>query len=89
MATRAAAQDLPADAPRERRLAERARLAMQRLAPRDRGIQRLLATPAWRPAWAVVAGVLTRCQEAEVVTAVIGSCQPQEPRRCKAPKGSC
>lgn len=57
-ATRAAAQDLPADAPREHRLAERARLAMQRLAPRDRGIQRLLATPAWRPAWAVVAGVL-------------------------------
>ncbi|RVT52298.1 DUF2868 domain-containing protein [Rubrivivax albus] len=57
-ATRAAAQDLPADAPRDARLAERARLAMQRLVPRDRGIQRLLGSPGWRPAWAGVAGVV-------------------------------
>lgn len=51
-ATRAAGQDLPADAPRDARLAERARLAMQRLAPRDRSVQRLVGTPGWRPAWA-------------------------------------
>lgn len=57
-ATRAAAQDLSADAPRDARLAERARLAVQRLAPRDRGIQRLLAAPGWRPAWVLGAGAL-------------------------------
>jgi hypothetical protein len=57
-ATRAAAQDLPADAPRDARLAERARLAMQRLAPRDRQLQRLLDTPGWRPAWAAGAAAL-------------------------------
>ncbi len=57
-ATRAAAQDLPADAPRDLRLAGRARLAMQRLAPRDRGVQRLLQAPGWRPAWAAGAAAL-------------------------------
>lgn len=51
-ATRAAAQELPADATRAQRLAARARLAVQRLAVRDRGIRRLLAARVWRPAWA-------------------------------------
>lgn len=50
-ATRAAAQDLPASAPRDARLAERARLALQRLAPRDRAIAHLLAAPGWRTSW--------------------------------------
>lgn len=57
-ATRAAAQDLPADAPRDARLAERARLAMQRLAPRDRALQRLLQAPAWRGRWVAVAAAV-------------------------------
>lgn len=57
-ATRAAAQELPADAPRDVRLAERARLAMQRLAPRDRAVQRLLSAPGWRAAWVAGAGAL-------------------------------
>lgn len=60
-ATRAAAQDGPADAPRDARLADRARLAMQRLAPRDRRLERLLGARAWRDAWlplAVGAGTL-------------------------------
>ena len=44
-ATRAAAQDLPADAPREHRLAERARLASR--------LDRLLAAPAAAPSAAL------------------------------------
>lgn len=57
-ATRAAAQDLPAGAGRDARVAERARLAMQRLAPRDRAIARLLAAPGWRTSWVAGAAVL-------------------------------
>lgn len=45
-ATRAAQQALGDDAPRERFVAERARLAMQRLAPRDETVRRILARPA-------------------------------------------
>ena len=49
-ATRAAAQELPADAPREARLVARARLAMQRLAPRDAdAAARCWRTRLWRP----------------------------------------
>jgi hypothetical protein len=57
-ATRAAAQDLSADAPRADRLLARARLAMQRLAPRDAALRRLLETRAWRPGWVPLAGGL-------------------------------
>jgi hypothetical protein len=57
-ATRAAAQELPTDAPREARLVARARLAMQRLAPRDATLQRLLGTQLWRPAWLPAAFLL-------------------------------
>lgn len=54
-ATRAAPQDLGADATRGERLAARARVALQRLAARDRGIRRLLDARAWQPAWAGLA----------------------------------
>lgn len=57
-ATRAAAQDAPADATRADRLVARARLAMQRLAPRDAAVRRLLEARSWRPAWVTVAGGL-------------------------------
>jgi hypothetical protein len=54
-ATRAAPQGLPAEAPREALIAERARLALQRLAPRDAAVRRALAARAWRPGWPVLA----------------------------------
>jgi hypothetical protein len=57
-ATRAAGQEVPADASRADRLRARARLAMQRLAPRDAAVRRLLAARGWRPAWVTVAGGL-------------------------------
>ena len=57
-ATRAAAQDLAADAPRAARMVARARLAMQRLAPRDAALARLLGSRLWRPAWLPVAALL-------------------------------
>ena len=58
-ATRAAAQDLAADAPRAARMVARARLAMQRLAPRDAALARLLGSRLWRPAWLPVAALQT------------------------------
>ena len=60
-AGRAASQALGDDAPRARWLAERARLALQRLAPRDAALRRVLEQPLWRPRWpalAVGAGAL-------------------------------
>lgn len=49
-ATRAAQQSAGAAADRPAWVAERARLALQRLAPRDAGVQRLLAHRLWHPA---------------------------------------
>ena len=44
-ATRAAQQSLGDEAPRERFVVERARLAMQRLAPRDETVRRVVSRP--------------------------------------------
>ncbi|MBT9489157.1 MAG: DUF2868 domain-containing protein [Rubrivivax sp.] len=49
-ATRAAAQEVPADAPAEAVVVARARLAAQRLAPRDAGLRRALAARGWHAA---------------------------------------
>jgi hypothetical protein len=57
-ATRAAAQDAAADASRAERVVARARLAMQRLAPRDAALRRVLQARTWRPAWVTAAGGL-------------------------------
>ena len=60
-AGRAASQALGDDAPRARWLAERARLALQRLAPRDAALRRVHDEPLWRPRWpalALAAGAL-------------------------------
>ncbi len=54
-ATRAAPQGLPADAPRAALVAERARLALQRLAPRDAALRRAAEARAWRPGWLLAA----------------------------------
>ena len=54
-ATRAAPQGLPADAPRAALIAERARLALQRLAPRDAALRRAVEARAWRPGWLLAA----------------------------------
>ena len=56
-ATRLALQTAPPDASDERLLAERARHALQRLEPRDRGVRRWLARPAWSWRWALLAVV--------------------------------
>jgi hypothetical protein len=60
-ASRAATQALGAGAGREAWIVERARLALQRLAPRDAGVRTVLARRVWQPAWpamALVGGVL-------------------------------
>lgn len=57
-ATRLAAHGLPADAPVERLLAERARHALQRLEPRDRGVRRWLGQPTWRWRWLLLGALL-------------------------------
>jgi hypothetical protein len=60
-ATRLALQTAPPDASDGRLLGERARHALQRLEPRDRGVRRWLARPAWSWRWtllAVVAGLI-------------------------------
>ena len=50
-ATRLAIETTPAAAPDARFLAARAQHALQRLAPRDPSIARLLGRPLWRAAW--------------------------------------
>ncbi|KNZ31018.1 MAG: hypothetical protein AD742_19595 [Methylibium sp. NZG] len=57
-ATRAALESVPADAPAERFLAERARHAMQRLVPRDAGVADVLQRRVWRGAWWLGAALL-------------------------------
>lgn len=60
-ASRAATQALGDDAPAGPFLVERARLAMQRLAPRDAALRQVLERPLWRPAWlpaTLIAGLL-------------------------------
>ncbi|MBE7419991.1 MAG: DUF2868 domain-containing protein [Ideonella sp.] len=57
-ATRLAVQALGTEAPAERLLAERARHALQRLEPRDRGVRRWLARPLWRWQWLPLALLL-------------------------------
>jgi hypothetical protein len=54
-ATRAARQAVPDDAAPESFIAERARLALQRLAPRDAGVRRALAQRMWSPLWPLAA----------------------------------
>jgi hypothetical protein len=53
-ATRLALQTAPTDASDERLLSERARHALQRLEPRDRGVRRWLARPGWSWCWALL-----------------------------------
>ncbi|HET7526743.1 MAG TPA: DUF2868 domain-containing protein [Burkholderiaceae bacterium] len=57
-ATRLATQALPPDASPEQLLDARARHALQRLEPRDRGVRRWLSRPAWRWQWALVAAAI-------------------------------
>lgn len=60
-ATRAAAQEVPAGRPAEAVVVARARLAAQRLAPRDAGLRRALAARGWHgalPAGALALGGL-------------------------------
>lgn len=57
-ATRAAAQEVPAGAPAEAVVVARARLAAQRLAPRDAGLRRALAARGWHAALPVAALLL-------------------------------
>ncbi|MCW5660698.1 MAG: DUF2868 domain-containing protein [Burkholderiaceae bacterium] len=57
-ATQLAARSLPADAPLERLLSERARHAVQRLEPRDRAVRRWLGRPGWRWRWVLLAVVI-------------------------------
>lgn len=54
-ATRVALQSVPADAGVGPFVAERAAQALQRLAPRDDGVRRLLARPGWNAWWPLVA----------------------------------
>ncbi len=54
-ATRLARETTPAGAPPERFLVERARHALQRLAPRDAGVVRALAQRGWRSGWLLAA----------------------------------
>ena len=53
-ATRLALQTAPPDASDERLLSERARHALQRLEPRERGVRRWLARPGWSWRWALL-----------------------------------
>jgi len=57
-ATRLALQTAPPDASDERLLGERAGHALQRLEPRDRGVRRWLARPAWSWRWALLTVLL-------------------------------
>lgn len=57
-ATRLAREATPAAAPAQRFLDERARLALQRLAPRDVGVARALTRRGWRPVWMLPAMLL-------------------------------
>jgi hypothetical protein len=57
-ATRLALQTAPPDASDARLLSERARHALQRLEPRDRGVRRWLQRPAWSWRWALLTVVL-------------------------------
>ncbi|MDH4050300.1 MAG: DUF2868 domain-containing protein [Rubrivivax sp.] len=54
-ATRAARQAVPDAVAPERFVVERARLALQRLAPRDAGVRRALAQRLWSPRWPLAA----------------------------------
>ena len=54
-ATRAAQQSVPDEASADRFVAERARLASQRLSPRDAGVQRALSQRLWSPLWTLAA----------------------------------
>ena len=57
-ATQLATQALGPDASAQHLLAERARHALQRLEPRDRGVRRWLSRPAWRWPWLVLAALI-------------------------------
>ncbi|HSC00877.1 MAG TPA: DUF2868 domain-containing protein, partial [Burkholderiaceae bacterium] len=57
-ATRLATQALGPDAPTDQLLAERARHALQRLEPRDRGVGRWLSRPTWRWRWLLLAALI-------------------------------
>ncbi len=57
-ATQLARETVPAGAPPQRFIAERARHALQRLAPREPAILPLLERPLWRRAWWLVAALL-------------------------------
>ncbi len=57
-ASRAALESVPADAPADRFIAERAHHAMQRLAPREAVVADALRRRVWRAAWWVGAAVL-------------------------------
>ena len=57
-ATRLATQALGPDAPADQLLAERARHALQRLGPRDRGVRRWLERPLWRWLWVPLAALV-------------------------------
>lgn len=57
-ATQLALRSLPHDAPLERLLAERARHALQRLEPRDRGVRRWVARTGWRWSWLPIAALI-------------------------------
>ena len=57
-ASRAALESVPADAPAERFIAERARHAMQRLAPREPAVAEWLRRRVWRAAWWAGAALL-------------------------------
>ena len=72
-ATRAALESVPAEAPAERFVAERARHAMQRLAPRDAEVADVLRNRVWHAAWwlgAVLLGLVLG-----MLADVIGSAQ--------------
>lgn len=57
-ATRLALQSAPSDASDQWLLGERARHALQRLEPRDRGVRRWLTRPAWSWRWALLVVLL-------------------------------
>lgn len=54
-ATRLAAETVPAEAPPQRFLAERARHALERLLPREPAARRWLERRGWRPGWLAAA----------------------------------
>jgi Protein of unknown function (DUF2868) len=57
-ATRLAAQTVPAAAPPQQFLAERAHHALQRIGPREPGVARWLARGGWRWSWLFLAALL-------------------------------